>query len=109
MIKMKDTPAGIGMTPSGLWVEHTTRLPAIFGEIVAIGATAEAAGYRIGMYVLFVRYSGEEIGNYEDGKVFAIFSMNDILSEIKQEAFVYSAETAARFNLSPDYSEVAKL
>lgn len=104
MVRLNDTPAGVGMTPSGLWVEHTERLPAIFGEIVAVGAAAAAAGFRIGMFVLFVRYSGEETASYEDGQVFSIFSMNDILSEVKQEALIYSSEAAARFNLAPDYA-----
>lgn len=97
------------MTPSGIWIEHTERLPAIFGDIVAVGAAAEDAGYRVGMFVLFVRYSGEEVESFEDGRVFAIFSMNDILSEIKQEALFYSSEVAARFNLAPDYSEANRL
>jgi co-chaperonin GroES (HSP10) len=106
MVQINDTPAGIGMTPSGLWVEHSMRLPAIFGEILAVGALAFEQGYRPGMLVLFVRYAGEITDELEDGRCFAIFSMEDILGEIPKESLVYSDEEAARLNLEPDFAGI---
>jgi co-chaperonin GroES (HSP10) len=105
-VQFNDTPAGIGMTPSGLWVEHSKGLPAIFGEILAVGAEAYAQGYRIGMFVLFARYAGEITDELDDGRNFAIFGMEDVLAEIPKGALVYSDEEMARFNLKPDYSGV---
>ncbi len=106
MVRMNDTPAGIGMTPSGLWVEHSENLPAIFGEILAVGPQAQTAGFAPGMLVLFVRYAGEITDEHDDGRVFAIFSMHDILAEIPKEALRYTDEEAARFTLQPDFSDV---
>jgi co-chaperonin GroES (HSP10) len=106
MIRFADTPAGIGMTPSGIWVEHSKRLPAIFGEIVACGPGAELQGYRVGMFVLFVRYAGEITDEYEDGSAYAIFSINDVLAEIPKEALRYTDEEVARFNLRPNFAGV---
>lgn len=109
MIRMNDHPAGVGMTPSGLWIEHTERLPAIFGEVIAMGSYAEAAGFEIGMFVLFVRYSGEITDAYEDGSNFAVFNCRDILAEVKREALIFSEVEMEKLNLRPNFNIPAAL
>lgn len=96
LVRMNDIPAGGGMTPSGLWIEHSERLPAIFGEVLACGTAALAFGVRPGMFVLFVRYAGEITDEHDDGTVYAVFSMHDLLAEIPREALRYSDADAAR-------------
>ena len=77
-VRFADAPAGVGLTPAGLYVEHSHKLPAIFGEILSLGRNAYDAGLRKGASVLFIRYAGEITDVLPDGAIFAVFDYHDI-------------------------------
>lgn len=81
-VQYADRPAGEGITPSGLFVQHSTELPAIFGTILSVGKTAYKAGYRKGAFVFFIRYAGEPTDVLPDGRTFAVFHFQDIPARI---------------------------
>lgn len=83
LVRFCDDWAGGGITPIGLEVAHSKGLPAIFGEVCALGPDAKAAGLSKGQSILFTRYAGEVTDVLDDGQVYAIFDYNDIRAEYR--------------------------
>jgi len=81
-VQFWERPAGAGITPVGLYVQHSTGLPAIFGTILACSVGATAAGYAPGHTVVFLRYAGEITDILEDGTIFATFDYHDIITRV---------------------------
>lgn len=81
LVRYAENAAGGGVTPSGLYVEHSSGLPACFGEVMAHGPGARGYGIHKGMYVLFTRYAGDLADVLPDGTTFAIFDCHDLRGE----------------------------
>ena len=81
LVRYAENAAGSGVTPGGLYVEHSQGLPACFGVVEALGPNAARAGIRKGQRVLFTRYAGEVTDILEDGSTFAVFDYHDLRGE----------------------------
>ncbi len=81
LVRYAENSAGGGVTPTGLYLEHSQGLPACFGVVEALGPSAARAGIRKGQKVLFTRYAGEVTDILEDGSTFAVFDYHDLRGE----------------------------
>jgi co-chaperonin GroES (HSP10) len=84
LVRYAENAAGGGVTPGGLYLEHSRGLPACFGIVEALGPNAADAGIRKGQRVLFTRYAGEVTDILEDGSTFAVFDHHDLRGEYIQ-------------------------
>ena len=81
LVRYLENSAGGGVTPGGLFLEHSRGLPACFGIVEALGPGAYSAGIHKGQKVLFTRYAGEVTDILEDGTTFAVFDYHDLRGE----------------------------